>query len=55
MIYHVYMLKSLSKNSVTYVGYTNNLKKESIYIIIVKVQSLLGVENGSYLQREIQY
>ena len=27
MIYHVYMLKSLSKNSVTYVGYTNNLKK----------------------------
>ena len=27
MIYHVYMLKSLSNNSVTYVGYTNNLKK----------------------------
>ena len=27
MVYHVYMLKSLSKNSVTYVGYTNNLKK----------------------------
>ena len=27
MIYHVYMLKSLGKNSVTYVGYTNNLKK----------------------------
>ncbi len=27
MIYHVYMLKSLSKNSVTYVGYTNNLQK----------------------------
>ncbi len=27
MTYHVYMLKSLGKNSVTYVGYTNNLKK----------------------------
>ena len=27
MIYHVYMLKSLGKKPVTYVGYTNNLKK----------------------------
>ena len=27
MIDHVYMLKSLGKNSVTYVGYTSNLKK----------------------------
>ena len=27
MPYHVYMLKSVGKNSVTYVGYTNNLKK----------------------------
>ena len=27
MIYHVYMLKSLGKYPVTYVGYTNNLKK----------------------------
>ena len=27
MNYFVYMLKSLGKNSVTYVGYTNNLKK----------------------------
>mgnify|MGYP005713200797 CR=1 FL=1 len=27
MKYFVYMLKSLGKNSVTYVGYTNNLKK----------------------------
>ena len=27
MNYFVYMLKSLSKESVTYVGYTNNLKK----------------------------
>ena len=27
MIYHVYMLKSLGKHPITYVGYTNNLKK----------------------------
>ena len=27
MTYHVYMLKSLSKKPVTYVGYTKNLKK----------------------------
>ena len=27
MNYFVYMLKSLGKNSVTYVGYTKNLKK----------------------------
>ena len=27
MSYFVYMLKSLGKESVTYVGYTNNLKK----------------------------
>ena len=27
MIYHVYILKSLGKHPVTYVGYTNNLKK----------------------------
>ena len=27
MNYYVYMLKSLGKKSVTYVGYTNNLKK----------------------------
>ena len=27
MTYHVYMLKSLGKKTVTYVGYTNNLKK----------------------------
>ena len=27
MIYYVYMLKSVSVKPVTYVGYTNNLKK----------------------------
>ena len=27
MSFHVYMLKSLGSNSVTYVGYTSNLKK----------------------------
>ena len=26
MIYHVYMLKSLGSNPITYVGYSNNLK-----------------------------
>ena len=30
MIFHVYMLKSLGKKPVTYVGYTNNLKKRVI-------------------------
>ena len=30
MTYHVYMLKSLGKKSVTYVGHTNNLKKRII-------------------------
>ena len=30
MPYHVYMLKSLGKNCVTYVGYTNNLKKRIV-------------------------
>ena len=30
MPYHVYMLKSLGKNPVTYVGYTNNLKKRVV-------------------------
>ena len=30
MPYHVYMLKSLGKNSVSYVGYTNNLKKRVV-------------------------
>ncbi len=27
MKFHVYMLKSLGKKPITYVGYTNNLKK----------------------------
>ena len=30
MTYHVYMLKSLGKKSVTYVGHTNNLRKRII-------------------------
>ena len=30
MIYYVYMLKSKSVNPVTYVGYTNNLKKRIV-------------------------
>ena len=27
MSYYVYMLKTLNKNNITYVGYTNNLNK----------------------------
>ena len=30
MYYYVYMLKSMGRKSVTYVGYTNNLKKRII-------------------------
>ena len=30
MTYHVYMLKSLSKKPVTYVGYTKDLKKRIV-------------------------
>ena len=30
MIYYVYMLKSMSVKPITYVGYTNNLKKRII-------------------------
>ena len=30
MPYHVYMLKSLGRNSVTYVGYTSDLKKRIV-------------------------
>ena len=40
------MLKSKSVKTVTYVGYTNNLKKESTFIIQVKEQNLQEEENG---------
>ena len=53
MFFYVYMLKSKGIKPVTYVGYTNNLKKESIFIIPAKVLNLLEVENGSYIQRKI--
>ena len=46
MIYYVYMLKSKSVKPVTYVGYTNNLKKESVFITLVKEQNLPEEENG---------
>ena len=45
-MYYVYMLKSKSIKPVTYVGYTNNLKKRIIFIIQVKEQNLLEEENG---------
>ncbi len=47
MSYYVYMLKSIGVNPVTYVGYTANLKKESVNTILVKEQNLLEVVNGS--------
>ena len=47
MNYHVYMLISMGKNPVTYVGYTNNLKKESLFITIIKEQNLQEAENGN--------
>ena len=43
----VYMLKSVQKKSITYVGYTKNLKNESNYIIQEKEQNLLEEGNGS--------
>ena len=46
MNYFVYVLKSVSPKPVTYVGYTNNLKKESSYIMRVRGLNLLGEENG---------
>ena len=45
-MFYVYMLKSKSVKPVTYVGYTNNLKKESTFITLVKVQNSQEVENG---------
>ena len=41
------MLKAKGIKSVTYVGYTNNLKKESTFIMLAKELNLLGVENGN--------
>ena len=48
MSYYVYMLKSIEKKPVTYVGYAKDLKKiESAYIIKEKEQNLQEEENGS--------
>ena len=47
MSYYVYMLKSIEKKSVTYVGYAKDLKIESAYIIKEKEQNLQEEENGS--------
>ena len=40
------MLKSKSIKPVTYVGYTNNLKKESVSITLVEVRNSQEEENG---------
>ena len=45
MVYHVYMLKSLGKKSVTYVGYTKNLKKRIIILLIVKPNRYKSIAN----------
>ena len=47
MSFFVYMLKSIGLNSVTYVGYTNNLKRESPYIIKTGALNSLEEENGN--------
>ena len=47
MYYYVYMLISKGNKPVSYVGYTNNLKKESSFITQEKVQNLQEVENGN--------
>ena len=46
-MYYVYMLKSKGIKPVTYVGYTNNLKKRFSLHNAGKEQNLLEVENGS--------
>ena len=46
MYFYVYMLISKGNKPVSYVGYTNNLKKESNFITQEKVLNLLEVENG---------
>ena len=48
MKYYVYLLISLTlkKKLISYVGYTNNLKKDLLYIITQRVPNLLEVKNG---------
>ena len=47
MNFYVYMLISTGFKPVSYVGYTNNLKKESNYITQEKEQNSPGGENGN--------
>ena len=46
------MLKAKGIKSVTYVGYTNDLKKEFTFIIQAKELNLPGVENGNLFIRK---
>ena len=46
--FFVYMIANFSnKKIITYVGWTNNLKKDFKYIIAVRELNLLEAENGS--------
>ena len=49
MTYFVYLIVSNLKNNkkISYVGYTNDLKKDLIYTILERVQSLQEEKNGS--------
>ena len=47
MYFYVYMLISKGNKPVSYVGYTNNLKKRIKLHNLEKVQNLLEVENGN--------
>jgi len=48
MYFYVYLICTKNNNNslTSYVGYTNNLKKELIFTIHQKEQSLLEEENG---------
>ena len=47
MSYYVYMLKSQGGKSVTYVGYTKNIKEGCIFIILEKELNLPEEELGN--------
>ena len=48
MSYYVYLIQSVgTKKNKTYVGYTNNLKEEFHFIMIVRVQRQQEVLSGN--------
>ena len=54
MSYFVYMLKSKNSKPVTYVGYTNNIKKRITYIMRVRELNLQKGENGNLFIKKIK-